>query len=125
MVPYDARPRIPTYLAYLATRSSGHRVGQLTRMDELFDDSSTYDHVSAFRGYRFPDDIIALAVRWYLRFRVPSTDVVELLAAQGVPVGASTVFDGVQRFTPLLSRCCWRILKWWVTKLANQGMQSA
>ncbi len=24
---------------------------------------------SAFCGYRFPDDIIALAVRWYLRFR--------------------------------------------------------
>ncbi len=24
--------------------------------------------VSAFNGYRFPDDIIALAVRWYLRF---------------------------------------------------------
>ncbi|HVA88298.1 MAG TPA: hypothetical protein VNL71_00505, partial [Chloroflexota bacterium] len=23
---------------------------------------------SAFAGYRFPDDIIALAVRWYLRF---------------------------------------------------------
>jgi len=29
--------------------------------------------VSAFRGYRFPDDIIALAVRWYLRFRLPYT----------------------------------------------------
>ena len=24
---------------------------------------------SAFSGYRFPDDVIALAVRWYLRFR--------------------------------------------------------
>ena len=27
--------------------------------------------LSAFSGYRFPDDIIALAVRWYLRFRLP------------------------------------------------------
>jgi len=26
---------------------------------------------SAFSGYRFPDDVIALAVRWYLRFRLP------------------------------------------------------
>ena len=33
---------------------------------------------SAFRGYRFPDDIIALAVRWYLRFRLPYADIVEL-----------------------------------------------
>ncbi len=56
---------------------------------------------SAFRGYRFPDDIIALAVRWYLRFRLPYADIVELLAERGVHVDASTVFDWVQRFTPL------------------------
>jgi len=56
---------------------------------------------SAFRGYRFPDDIIALAVRWYLRFRLPYADVVELLAERGVHVDASTIFDWVQRFTPL------------------------
>jgi len=57
--------------------------------------------VSAFRSYRFPDDISALAVRWYLRFRLPYTDVVELLAERGVHVDASTIFDWVQRFTPL------------------------
>ena len=33
---------------------------------------------SAFCGYRFPDDIIALAVRWYLRFRLPYADIAEL-----------------------------------------------
>ncbi len=32
--------------------------------------------VSAFCGYRFPDDIVALAVRWYLRFRLPYADIV-------------------------------------------------
>jgi transposase, IS6 family len=56
---------------------------------------------SAFRGYRFPDDLIALAVRWYLRFRLPYADLVELLAERGVHVDASTIFDWVQRFTPL------------------------
>ena len=56
---------------------------------------------SAFRGYRFPDDVIALAVRWYLRFRLPYTDIVELLAERGAQVDASSVFDWVQRFTPL------------------------
>ncbi len=56
---------------------------------------------SAFCGYRFPDDIIALAVRWYLRFRLPYADLVELLAERGVHVDPSSVFDWVQRFTPL------------------------
>jgi len=56
---------------------------------------------SAFRGYRFPDDLIALAVRWYLRFRLPYGDIVELLAERGAHVDASTVYDWVQHFTPL------------------------
>ena len=56
---------------------------------------------SAFSGYRFPDDIIALAVRWYLRFRLPYVDVAELLAERGVHVDPSTIFDWVQQFTPL------------------------
>jgi len=56
---------------------------------------------SAFRGYQFPDAIIALAVRWYLRYRLPYADLAELLAERGVHVDPSTVFDWVQRFTPL------------------------
>lgn len=30
---------------------------------------------SPFRGYRFPTDVIALAVRWYLYYRLPYADV--------------------------------------------------
>jgi transposase-like protein len=56
---------------------------------------------SAFSGYRFPDDVIALAVRWYLRFRLPSADLAELLAERGVHVDPSTIFDWVQQVTPL------------------------
>ena len=56
---------------------------------------------SAFSGYRFPVDIIALAVRWYLYYRLPYADVAELLAERGVQVDPSTVFDWVQHFTPL------------------------
>ena len=55
---------------------------------------------SAFCGYRFPDDVIALAVRWYLRYRLPYADVAGLLAERGVHVDASTIFDWVQHFTP-------------------------
>jgi transposase-like protein len=32
---------------------------------------------SAFRGYRFPDEVIALAVRWYIRFRLSYAEVAE------------------------------------------------
>jgi transposase-like protein len=51
-------------------------------------------------GYRFPAEIIALAVRWYLRYRLRYADVVALLAARGVPVDPSTVFAWVRAFAP-------------------------
>ncbi|GAC1384620.1 MAG: hypothetical protein NVSMB42_02950 [Herpetosiphon sp.] len=56
---------------------------------------------STFSGYRFPDDIIALAVSWYLRFCLSYADPAELLAERGVQVDPSTIFDWVQHFTPL------------------------
>ena len=55
---------------------------------------------SAFRGYRFPDEIIALAVRWYLRFRLSYADVAEWLAERGITVDPSTIYDWVRTFTP-------------------------
>jgi transposase-like protein len=59
---------------------------------------------SAFSGERFPDEVIALAVRWYLRFRLSYADVVEWLAERGVEVDASTVYDWVRAFTPRFIR---------------------
>ncbi len=41
---------------------------------------------SAFSGYRFPDEIIALAVHWYVRYRLSYADVGEWLAERGVTV---------------------------------------
>jgi len=38
---------------------------------------------SSFAGYRFPPDVIVLAVRWYLRFGLSYRDVEELLAERG------------------------------------------
>src|SRR5919199_6758665 len=55
---------------------------------------------SAFSGYRFPDEIIALAVRWYLRFRLSYVDLADWLAERGVTVDPSTIYDWVQTFTP-------------------------
>ncbi len=55
---------------------------------------------TSFSGYRFPPDIIALAVRWYLRYRLSYADVVELLAERGVAVDPSSVYAWVRGFAP-------------------------
>jgi IS6 family transposase len=57
---------------------------------------------SAFAGFRFPPEVITLAVRWYLRFGLSYRDVEELLAERGVDVDHVSVYRWVQRFTPLL-----------------------
>jgi IS6 family transposase len=56
---------------------------------------------SAFSARAFPDDIIALAVRWYLRYRLSYAEVSEWLAERGVLVDQSTIYRWVQRFLPL------------------------
>ena len=58
--------------------------------------------LSAFAGYRFPPEVIVLAVRWYLRFGLSCRDLEELLAERGVDVDHVTLYRWVQRFTPVL-----------------------
>ena len=58
---------------------------------------------TAFAGFRFPPDVIVLAVRWYLRFGLSYRDVEELLTERGVEVDHVTVYRWVLRFTPLLA----------------------
>jgi transposase-like protein len=58
---------------------------------------------SAFAGFRFPPDVIVLAVRWYLRFGLSYRDIEELLTERGVEVDHVTVYRWVLRFTPLLA----------------------
>jgi IS6 family transposase len=58
---------------------------------------------SAFASFRFPPDVIVLAVRWYLRFGLSYRDVEELLTERGVEVDHVTVCRWVQRFAPLLA----------------------
>jgi IS6 family transposase len=56
----------------------------------------------SFAGYRFPPDLILLAVRWYLRYGLSYRDVEELLAERGIDVDHVTIYRWVQRFTPLV-----------------------
>ena len=62
----------------------------------------THPPVSAFAGFRFPPDVILIAVRWYLRYGLSYRDLEELLAERGIEVDHVTLYRWVQRFTPLL-----------------------
>ena len=57
---------------------------------------------SGFAGFRFPPEVILLAVRWYLRYGLSYRDLEELLAERGIEVDHVTLYRWVQRFTPLL-----------------------
>jgi hypothetical protein len=65
---------------------------------------------SASAGFPFPSDVIALAVRWYLRFGLSYRDVEELLAERGVevdhglPVGPAVHAAADRGRTPLPPR---------------------
>jgi hypothetical protein len=51
-------------------------------------------------GYRFPREVIAVAVRWYLPYGLSYRDVEELLAERGIEVDHVTIYRWVQTFTP-------------------------
>ena len=46
---------------------------------------------SAFAGFRFPPEVILLAVRWYLRYGLSYRDLEELLAERGIEVDHVTL----------------------------------
>ena len=58
---------------------------------------------SEFAGFRFPPEVITLAVRWYVRYSLSYRDVEEPLAERGIEVDHTTLFRWVMRFTPLFT----------------------
>ena len=52
-----------------------------------------------FAGFRFPQEVIAVAVRWYLRCGLSYRNAGELLAERGVTVDHVTIYRWVQRST--------------------------
>jgi IS6 family transposase len=54
---------------------------------------------SAFAGFRFPREVITVAVRWYLRYGLSYRDVEELLAERSIEVDHVTIYRWVRRFT--------------------------
>jgi transposase-like protein len=45
----------------------------------------------AFRGFRFPAEVIHWTVRWYLPFPISYRDLERMLADRGVPVDHTTM----------------------------------
>ena len=58
----------------------------------------------AFRGFRFPAEVILWAVRWYLQFPISYRDLERMLADRGVAVDHVTLYRWVQRFAPELEK---------------------
>jgi len=46
----------------------------------------------SFAGFRFPPEVILLAVRWYLRYGLSYRDLEELLAERGIEVDHVTLY---------------------------------
>ena len=63
----------------------------------------TATSATAFAGYRWPADVILMAVRWYLSLTVSAKQVTWLLAERGVDVMPRTVLTWTQTFGPLLA----------------------
>jgi transposase-like protein len=53
-----------------------------------------------FRYRRHEEDVIVLAVRWYISYRLSLRDIVEILAERGLDVHRSTIWRWVQSFVP-------------------------
>jgi hypothetical protein len=77
-----ARPNLAGALALPG--SGGRETGVVT--------PSGSASASAFAGFRFPPEVISVAVRWYLRYGLSYRDVEELLAERGVDVDHLTVY---------------------------------
>src|SRR5258707_1347524 len=62
---------------------------------------------SVFAGFRFPREVISVAVRWYLRYGLSYRDVGELLAGRGITADHLTACRWVLR-RPGGSDATWR-----------------
>src|SRR4030088_3794881 len=59
--------------------------------------------ISAFSRRAFPDDVIALAIRWYVRYRLSYAEISEWLAERGILVVHRTIYIWVQSLLALVS----------------------
>src|ERR1700694_3514462 len=53
-----------------------------------------------FRGRHFDRDVIILCVRWYLRYKLSSRDLVEMMSGRGLHLAHTTILRWVKRYAP-------------------------
>ena len=54
-----------------------------------------------FPGFRFPPEMLSLAVRWYLRYGLSYSDIQKPLAERDIDIDQITLIRRVERFRPL------------------------
>ena len=87
-----------------ASKRDGHdHVGRQRYACRPCGRDSTAHSASAFAGYRWPPEVILLAVRWSLSHPLSSTSVMELLAERGIDVSKRTILRWAQTFGPRLA----------------------
>src|SRR5258708_39571815 len=96
-------PLCPTCQQPASKRNGLDRAGRQKYACRPCRRSFTENTVSAFSGYRWPRDVIVMAVRWYLAYPLSSRQVLELLAERGIDVSHRTVLNWVQTFGPQLA----------------------
>src|SRR6266545_8019190 len=88
----------------LASKRDGHDTfGRQRYACHACERDFTAHSSSAFAGYRWPEEVILLAVRWFLSHPLSATSVMGLLAERGIDVSKRTVLRWVQHFGPLLA----------------------
>jgi len=58
-----------------------------------------------FKGRQFDQEIIVLCVRWYLRYKLSTRDLVEIMAERGVVLVHTTILRWVQHYVPEFEKC--------------------
>ncbi len=62
--------------------------------------ASTENVEALFKGRQFDQEIIILCVRWYLRYKLSTRDLVEMMAEREFVLVHTTILRWVQRYVP-------------------------
>ena len=80
-----------------------HAQGSGANSESGWEPTAIMDRMRAldlFKGRHFDRGIIVLCVRWYLRFKLSSRDLVQMMAERGVALTHTTILRWVQRYVP-------------------------
>jgi transposase, IS6 family len=85
-------------------RDGRNRAGQQRFRCRACRRTCTERSATPFAGYRWPPEIITMAVRWYGQYRLSVANVRDLLAERGIDVSARTILSWVHTFGPLFAQ---------------------